>query len=229
MTETNRNRLPDKVGYEKVQEWGNGFWDAELDDKPVADTYRLVIVGETGTGKTRAMRDMLLSHETERRKRWKPSEKECVRYPVLSAESFQKWMDIKPDGYEDCSPLDCFQDCENETMLWDYKPGKPCIDCPCLKYLPSADATVGIDDMQDFTSKKHLRYLKTLFEFWMYVVVAIQIPEGMPITELKPWLLNRLAGYNGQYQLEAEAVLRRLFEVPGLTLVHMRRNACKQS
>jgi hypothetical protein len=238
MARTDTDRLPDPDGWETVQDWPRYAdeirEDIGISDNP--DTERLIIFGESGTGKTRALRDTFKGEIELAQDKAREIDREYIRAPIWTVESVNIWPKIK-DGFpwddDDCNPFECF--IENEERMrysiWtgeSYEDLKRCSGCPCLKYWPSFEMPIGIDDLQNFTSKQQLRILRYVFEYWPYVAVTIQTPRGfnpgpMPRLEgLQNWLERQLAGSYGANQIEGEAVVRRLFE-PGFIPVYMQR------
>ena len=236
MTPTVKDRLPDPEGWEAVQDWPDCAdelrEDIGIPDDP--DTERLIIFGESGTGKTRAMKDTFTTAIEYGQENSREIDREYIRGPIWTAETVNSWLKIK-DGFpfSDCDPLECFmrsgEDLEYSAWAgtsWDDL--RNCSNCPCLKYWPSEDMPLGIDDLQNFTSKKQLLILRNVFEYWPKVAVTIQTPRGfnpgpMPgLYRLRNWIEKQLAGSYGNNQIEAEAVIRRLFE-PGFIPVYMQR------
>ena len=213
MQNTRRDLLPDPEGYDKVIGWPHKA--TEEDDG--FETLRLVIVGSSGTGKTRAMLDML-SHEKAKEPQVIKGKKVRILYPVFNSINTDRFLRIKERCAEcDFTPLDMIEDMKN--CKWCIEQDD--VSCPFDLYCPSAGAIVGVDDLQYFSGKKQLQFLYTLFEHSSYTVVTIQIPQAMPPGKVRSWLLQRWEGQQGQYRAEAEKVIRTLFEPGGLTVIQM--------
>lgn len=218
-TETERDLLPDPVSYDKVQNW-----DQYLNETSSTDIPRLVIVGASGTGKTRAMLDLFKRCVEEdkrlailRAAKGMSKDRRLVVYPVFNSVNVNKLLGMKrcDDGL---SILDMIADVRDCSMSRDYD---SCPDCPFAHYVPSEAAFIGIDDLQYFSGKKQLQFLYTLLENNEDIVITIQIPQSMPPEKIPAWLIERWAGQCGQYQTEAEKVIRLLFDPLGLTVIQM--------
>lgn len=219
-TETERDLLPDPVSYDKVQNW-----DQYLNETiSSTDVPRLVIVGASGTGKTRAMLDLFKRCMEEDKRLAILREKargerrgHMVVYPVFNSVSVDKLLGMKRCD-NGLSILDMIADAKDCSMNRDFD---NCPDCPFAHYVPSEAAFIGIDDLQYFSGKKQLQFLYTLLENNKYIVITIQIPQSMPPEKIPAWLIERWAGQCGQYQAEAEKVIRLLFDPLGLTVIQM--------
>ena len=234
--DTEIDRLPDYDGWEAVQDWPEcaDKLREKIGIKDEPDTERLIIFGESGTGKTRAMRDTFLSVLEEKREDASEHERKYIRAPIWTAYTLDTW--IKTDEHNMACALDpikCFMKIQDPKYYPNWAMDtwnnlRHCAECECLYYWPSVDMPLGIDDLQNFTSKKHLLVLRNVFEYWPDVAVTIQTPRGfnpgpMPgLPRLRNWIEKQLAGSYGNNQIDAEAVIRRLFE-PGFIPVYMQR------
>ena len=235
MTETEERRLPDPEGWNAVQDWPTSTdkLREQIGIKDEPDTERLIIFGESGTGKTRAMQDTFNWELEYYRKKARDLDRKYIRAPIWTADTLNTWLKLDDCKYDGRDHLECFMDIANPeyypfwiAATWDKL--RYCAECPCLKYWPSKNMPLGIDDLQNFTSKKNLFVLRNVFEHWPRVAVTIQTPRGfnpgpMPgLPRLRNWIEKQLAGSYGNNQIEAEAVIRRLFE-PGFIPVYMQR------
>ena len=171
-TETERDLLPDPVSYDKVQNW-----DQYLNETSSTDVPRLVIVGASGTGKTRAMLDLFKRCMEEDKRLAILREKargerrgHMVVYPVFNSVNIDKLLGMKRCD-NGLSILDMIADAKDCSMNRDYD---YCPDCPFAPYVPSEAAFIGIDDLQYFSGKKQLQFLYTLLENNEYIVITIQ-------------------------------------------------------
>ena len=198
------DRLPDYDGWEVVQDWPERADELRekigIKDEP--NTERLIIFGESGTGKTRAMRDTFLSNLEEGQEDVNECDRKYIRAPIWTADTLNAWL--KTDEHQRAcalDPLECFMKVQDPEYYpkwamdtWDKL--RYCAECKCLYYWPSKYMPLGIDDLQNFTSKKQLLVLRNVFEYWPTVAVTIQTPRGFQpesdLENLQDWLVERL-------------------------------------
>lgn len=197
-------RLPDQQGYLKVQNWE--------DETSNPDDYvmnpRLLIVGSSGTGKTWAAAAKLDSICEGKYERYKCNFLTFPRFNLLLNQNTAcKGCKILESYLEDMCYDGCAERVEDGCRAYDMMPGNYTV----------------IDDLQEWNTKQALTFLKKQLDE-STSIVTLQTPEVFDIRTLKAWLTERLSGYKGTLQLDAEAVVRRLFEPKGLTIVEMKKN-----